>query len=90
MNYHHGSAMHSSTLESAMWRAHCTQGFWMHSSRLEFSIQDQMTDFYCMGCENWGSSVEFETVGMVLEEQLNRMRGKGALTPVYDVLDPSV
>lgn len=47
-----------------------------------------MPDFYCGGCENWGPSVEFETVEVVLEEQLNGMREKGALTVPYDVLDP--
>lgn len=47
-----------------------------------------MPDFYYVVCENLGSSVEFETVEVVLEEYLNEMREKEALTTPYDVLDP--
>ena len=53
------SAVPPSTLESALWRAHCTREFW---------ILHQIHD--CMGCENWGSSVEFETKWMSLEERV--------------------
>ena len=35
-----------------------------------------MPDCYCAGCENLGSSVDFETVEAVLEEYLNEMGDK--------------
>jgi len=32
----------------------------------EFWIQHQIPDFCCVGCENWGSSVESETEVIVI------------------------
>lgn len=73
------SAAPPSTPEYALWRAHCTWESW---------ILLQMQDFCRTGCENWGSSVEFETEWISLEERVvewseGEKGGRGTYTSIW-------